>query len=154
MNSQAQLVWDSLEFRTPIILRIVEPLSENQMRWWPPNRSNSIAWLIWHIAEVEDNWIRDRLYGEPRRYPFGRSVQGTAHDEYPAKAALLSYFAEVRALTKQRLERMADEEFERFIHDSHWHDLREATMERGRHELRLARRTDRADESPHSPMIQ
>ncbi len=120
MNSQAQLVWDSLEFRTPIILRIVEPLSENQMRWWPPNRSNSIAWLIWHIAEVEDNWIRDRLYGEPRRYPFGRSVQDTAHDEYPAKAALLSYFAEVRALTKQRLEGMATEEFERFIHDSHW----------------------------------
>jgi len=52
MNSQAKFVWDALEFRMPTILRIVEPLSEDQLRWWPPNESNSIAWLIWHIAEV------------------------------------------------------------------------------------------------------
>ncbi len=50
----------------PPILRIVEPLTEDQLRWWRPNESNSIPWLIWHIAEVDDNWIRDGLYEQPR----------------------------------------------------------------------------------------
>ncbi len=102
MNSQAKFVWDALEFRMPTIFRIVEPLSEDQLRWWPPNESNSIACLIWHIAEVEDNWIRDRLYGLPRQYPFGK------------------YLTEVRALTRQRLEEMTVEVFDRIIHDEHW----------------------------------
>ncbi len=108
------------EFRVPTILRIVEPLSEDQLQWWPPNESNSIAWLIWHIAEVEDNWIRDRLYGQPRQYPFGRSVRDATRDQYPSKTTLLKYLTEVRALTRQRLEEMTDEIFDRVIHDEHW----------------------------------
>jgi DinB family protein len=117
MNQQARFVWESLEFRTPIMLRVVEPLTEDEMRWLPPNKSNSIAWLIWHIAEVEDNWVRDRLHGQPKRYPFGYSVRAAALDQYPSKAELLRYFAEVRGLTKQRLEETAEAEFERMLHD-------------------------------------
>ena len=120
MNSQARFVWEALEFRMPTILRIVEPLSEDQIRWWPPNESNSIAWLIWHIAEVEDNWIRGRLYEQPGRYPFGQSVRDATPAQYPSKATLLQYLAEVRALTKQRLEETTDEAFDRLIHDEHW----------------------------------
>ncbi len=120
MNSQAQFVWDGLEFRMPIILRIVEPLSENQIRWYPPNGSNSIAWLIWHIAEVEDNWIRDRGYGQPKRYPFGRSVRDATPEQYPSKAILLRYFHEVRTLTRQRLEETTDEAFDRLVDDEHF----------------------------------
>src|SRR5574337_769341 len=102
MNPQAKFVWESLEFRTPIMLRIIEPLTEDEMRWVPTNKSNSIAWLLWHIAEVEDNWIRDHSYGHPRRYPFGCSVRSAALDQYPTKTDLLGYFAEVRRLTKRR----------------------------------------------------
>jgi hypothetical protein len=120
MNAQATFVWESLEFRTPIMLRIVDPLTEDEMRWLPPNKSNSIAWLVWHIAEVEDNWIRERLYGHPRRDPFGSSVRSAALDQYPTKAELLSYFAEVRRLTKQRLEEASEAEFDRMLHDDHF----------------------------------
>ncbi|MBM3318834.1 MAG: DinB family protein, partial [Candidatus Eisenbacteria bacterium] len=74
------------------MLRIVEPLTEAQMRWLPPNNSNSIAWLVWHLAEVENNWVRDKLHGLPKRYPLGASVRATSIEQYPSKAELLAYF--------------------------------------------------------------
>jgi uncharacterized damage-inducible protein DinB len=36
----------------------------------PPNGVNSIARLLWHIAEVEDNWIREQTLHVPKYYPF------------------------------------------------------------------------------------
>jgi hypothetical protein len=38
--------------------------------------------------------------------PFGCSVRSAALDQYPTKAELLGYFAEVRRLTKTALKRM------------------------------------------------
>ena len=57
METQARVLWDALVFRTPVMLRIVEGLSDERLQWLPPNGVNSIAWLLWHIAEVEDNWM-------------------------------------------------------------------------------------------------
>ncbi|MBM4026968.1 MAG: DinB family protein [Planctomycetes bacterium] len=120
MGPQARLVWERLECRTPIMLRIVEPLTEAQMRWLPPNNSNSIAWLVWHLAEVENNWVRDKLHGLPKRYPLGASVRATSIEQYPSKAELLAYFHEVRGLTEQRLEQTAEEEFNRVVQDEYF----------------------------------
>ncbi len=117
MGPQARTVWDSLEFRTPAMLRSLESLSDAQMAWEPPNGANSVAWLLWHISEVEDNWIRDRLYGLPKRYPFGSSVRSATRDRYPEKNALLEYFHEVRASSRQRLEDTPEADFDRVIHD-------------------------------------
>jgi hypothetical protein len=58
MGPQARVIWESLQFRTPVILRATEPLSDDELRWQPPNGGNSIAWLLWHNAEVEGNWVR------------------------------------------------------------------------------------------------
>ena len=86
----------------------------------PPNAGNSIAWLLWHIPEVEDNWVRNKLLNLPKRYPFGTSVKAHSGGEWPSKNALLSYFREVRALTKDRLEQTREEEFDRVIADEHF----------------------------------
>ena len=123
MKPQAQAIWDSIEFRTPMVRRAVDRLSEADLQWRTPNGGNSVAWLLWHIAEVEDNWVRDRLLNLPKRYPFGRSVKRASSNEYPAKAALLSYFDEVRALTRARLEETTEEEFDRTITDEHFGSL-------------------------------
>ncbi len=123
MNPQARVVWDSLEFRAPAILRAVEGLSDEQLRWRPPNGGNPIAWLLWHIPEVEDNWIRDKLLDLPRRYPFGASVKAAPVREWPGKVALVSYFREVRALSRERLERTAEAEFDRIVSDENFGTL-------------------------------
>ena len=123
MGPQARTIWDSLEFRTPAILRATEGLSETDLYWQPPNGANSIAWLLWHIPEVEDNWIRDKLLNLPKRYPFGTSVKARSGSEWPNKNALLAYFHEVRASTKDRLEQTCEEEFDRLIADEHFGSL-------------------------------
>src|SRR5215213_9141943 len=99
MNEQARVIWETLSFRTPTMLHAVAGLSEDQLRWQPPNAANSAAWLLCHIAEVEDNWPREKLYGQPRRFPFGASVRDSGSTEHPSKSSLLDYFHEVRALS-------------------------------------------------------
>ncbi len=120
MRPQARVIWDSLEFRTPAILRAVEQLSHDELHWPAPNGGNSVAWLLWHIAEVEDNWIRSTMLGLPKRYPFGGSVKDAASAEFPDKDALLAYFHEVRALTRERLMDLRDDDFDGNISDEHF----------------------------------
>ena len=102
------------------MLNVIAPLSEDDLRALPPNAVNSIAWMLWHIAEVEDNWVRDRPYSLPKRYPFGTSVKTAPLDRYPAKSALVSYFQEIRAFTKQRLEQTTEQDFDRTVQDDHY----------------------------------
>ena len=118
MDPQAQTIWDALEFRAPALLRALGPLDDVQLRWRAPGAVNSIAWLLWHIAEVEDNWVRDRLYGQPKRFPFGVSVKQAAETAWPAKADLLQYLHEVRALTRDRLAAMTPADFDRTVKDA------------------------------------
>lgn len=123
MNPTAKLVWDGLEFRKPAMLRLVEPLSDEEMLWHPPNRGNSISWQLWHIAEVEDNWVRALLHGESKRYPFGCSVKVASRDGYPGKTEILEYFSEVREISRRRLEETIESEFQRTVHDDHYGQL-------------------------------
>src|SRR5207249_11364354 len=120
MGPQARTIWDSLEFRTPAILQATEGLTETELCWQPPNGGNSIGWLLWHIPEVEDNWIRDTLLNLPKRYPFGTSVKERSGSEWPSKNALLAYLREVRASSKDRLEQTREEEVDRMITDVHF----------------------------------
>jgi uncharacterized damage-inducible protein DinB len=128
VNPEAKVVWAGLEFRKPAMLGIVAALSDEQWLWLPPNGRNSIAWQLWHIAEVEDNWVRDVLLGQARRYPFGHSVQEANRASYPAKTALLSYFHDVRDITRTRLEAATAADFDQVVQDAHygpqsWRDI-------------------------------
>ncbi|MHC4108587.1 MAG: DinB family protein [Planctomycetota bacterium] len=117
MVPEAKVIWSALEFRKPMLLRNVEPLDEAQMRWRPAADRNSIAWQLWHIAEVEDNWICALVTGEPLRFPFGAQVRAATENDYPSKAQLLDYLHEVRGLTKPRLEALQSADFERQAED-------------------------------------
>jgi hypothetical protein len=120
MNREASAIWANLEFRKPALLRVVEPMSDGQMLWVPPHGRNCVAWLLWHIAEVEDNWVRDLLYAEPKRYPFGGSVRDAAADPFPSKNELLDYFRDVRGLTQSRLAASSESDFDRSVIDEHF----------------------------------
>jgi uncharacterized damage-inducible protein DinB len=123
VTPQARAIWDALEFRMPGVLQKIADLSDADLYWQPPNGANSIAWLLWHIAEVEDNWIRATVLNLPRRYPFGASVKAAAETERPSKDALLAYVHEVRALSRARLEQTTDDEFDRVVTDEHYGQL-------------------------------
>ena len=41
--------------------RALDGLSEDELHWRPALESNTIDWMVWHMARVEDNWINVRL---------------------------------------------------------------------------------------------
>ena len=123
MIPTARTIFSALEFRKPMMLRNVEPLSEKQMLWRPGPQRVSIAWQLWHIAEVEDNWIRALVTNEPMRHPFGVAQREADDEQYPAKADLLAYFHEVRAITRKRPKAADEADFDRQVHDDDFGEL-------------------------------
>lgn len=117
MTPHAQAIWSALEFRKPMMLRNVEPLSEQQMRWRPGPGRNPIAWQLWHIAEVEDNWPGSLVLDEELHFPFGRPLGDLTTDDFPPKDKLLEYFHAVRERTRQRLIAARAEDFDREVTD-------------------------------------
>ena len=117
MVPEAKAIWSGLEFRKPMMLRNVEPLSAAQMLWVPGEKRKCVAWQLWHIAEVEDVWIAEVVLGEKGLFPFGHRLAEIEHDlsMYPSKVELIAYFHEVRAITKARLERATADDFEREV---------------------------------------
>ncbi len=41
----------------------LEGLTEAELRWQVSLDTNTIIWLVWHMARVEDDWINDRIAG-------------------------------------------------------------------------------------------
>lgn len=119
MVPEAKTVWAGLEFRKAMLLRNVEPLTEEHMHWKPAPDRVSIAWQLWHIVEVEDNWIRDLILREPLDFPFGRQVrEAKGSGDFPPKAELIRYLQRIREQTRQRLEAMTTEDFDREVEDA------------------------------------
>ncbi len=82
-----------------------------------------MAWQLWHIAEVEDNWVLDMVLGRGKRYPFSVSVRDAAPQLYPEKDQLINYFEEVRNLSRERLETLVEADFERQVTDEDFGQL-------------------------------
>ena len=39
----------------------LDGLSEDELHWRPSLESNTIDWMVWHMARAEDNWVNVRL---------------------------------------------------------------------------------------------
>lgn len=121
MVPEARSIWAALEFRMPMMRRNVEPLSDAQLRWIPGPGRKPIAWQLWHIAEVEDNWIRSCLLAEQPAFPLGRPLAEAT--DYPPGERLLAYLADVRALSRVRLDAMHEDDFDGLVHDPDFGDI-------------------------------
>jgi hypothetical protein len=53
----------------------LDGLTEPELRWQVGLESNTIIWLVWHMARVEDNWINGVVgerYGVEFRWMVGK----------------------------------------------------------------------------------
>ena len=46
------------------LVTALDGLTCDELNWRPTLESNSISWLVWHMARVEDNWVNLRLRGK------------------------------------------------------------------------------------------
>ena len=43
----------------------IAELTPAEVCWQPTMHTNPIAWLVWHLARVEDSWLSRLLDGTP-----------------------------------------------------------------------------------------
>ncbi len=109
--------------------RAVEDLTPTEARWQPTVHTNHIAWLVWHMARVEDQWVNrhlrrttevwiadgwaDRFCMPPESHGFGQTMEDVrAMPEIPL-TDLLAYFDAVRAVTRRYLAQATDADLAR-----------------------------------------
>ena len=97
--------------------RTLDGLDEYELHWRPTLESNSIDWIVWHMARTEDYWINTRL-GEREtvwieqgwRERVGVFVEGTGYAqtleqirEMPELdvSVVMAYYAAVRERTAE-----------------------------------------------------
>ncbi len=110
----------------------LDGLDEYELHWRPTLESNSIAWIVWHMARTEDYWINTRLsereavwVSEGWRERVGVYVEGTGYaqtlDDLRAMPELdvglvMEYYEAVRKRTGEYFEDEVEEvELDRVI---------------------------------------
>ena len=97
----------------------IEPLTREEMGWKPDPEANSIAFIYWHVARVEDGWTNVFAKGEASLWQrerwgeklglsalgsgFGYSAEQVANFPNLPKDLLQVYFASVRKETLEFL---------------------------------------------------
>lgn len=121
--------------------RVVAGLTVDQLAWYPAPAANSIAWLIWHLARVQDDHlagVASRLGGESvgqvwtdqgwvQRFglPFPTKAIGygqTAQEAHKVRCEgqlLGDYYEAVYARTEAIVSGLTDHEYEVVV-DERW----------------------------------
>ena len=120
----------------PLARHAVEGLDVNVLTARPAPGANTIAWLVWHLARVQDDhvaelldaeqlWVRDdwaRAFGldpEPSNTGYGHSAEEVATVRPPRPEVLLEYLDAVAARTRAMLEGLGPADLDRVV-DRRW----------------------------------
>ena len=120
----------------PLARAAVEGLDAAQLTAAPAPGANTIGWLIWHLARVQDHhvaellgtdqlWVRDDwppLFGldaDPSNIGYGHSAEDVATVRPHGPAALLDYLDAVQGRTCTMLATLAPVDLDRVV-DRRW----------------------------------
>lgn len=120
----------------PLAAEAVAGLGAEQLTQRPAPDANSIGWLVWHLARVQDHHIaeildrpqvwstgswaeRVGLDPDPSNTGYGHSSADVAAVRPENAAALTDYLAAVDVRTRSFLERLVPDELDRVV-DRRW----------------------------------
>ena len=106
--------------------RALADLSDDELRWQPTLHANSIDWMVWHMARVEDNltkvvlqnhapiWERDG-WSERLAIPYSGAGAGMKMDEIRAMGRIdvplvMEYYRSIRMETSSYFENVMNHE--------------------------------------------
>lgn len=115
--------------------RAVTGLGADALTWQPDDAANSIAWLVWHLARVQDDHVAgvadgDQVWpasGIAERLGLPADTMDTGFGHGPAEVAavrpdgpdvLLEYLDAVTARTRQFLADVTPEDLDRVVDDN------------------------------------
>ena len=112
----------------------VAGLSADDLVWAPSAGANTIGWLVWHLARVEDHHGAE-LLGQPQQWAgwaerfglepdpedngYGHSAEQVAAVRPPSAALLLEYHAAVHQPLVDFLDDLGSDDLERVV-DERW----------------------------------
>jgi hypothetical protein len=120
----------------PLAQHAVAGLSTAQLRERPAPDANSVGWLIWHLARVQDHHVAELLESDqiwadgewaaqfeldpdPSNTGYGHDADEVASVRPANAAALLGYLGAVDARTHQMLGRLTPDDLDRIV-DRRW----------------------------------
>ena len=135
MASGAELLVDAFSRVRGVVHRVVGGLSAEQLEYRVDGRANSIAWLVWHLARVQDDHVAEVAGTEQvwtsdgwlQRFglPFEAGATGFGHgaDEVSAVRVesgdlLLGYYDAVHEQTTAYVRGLSDSDFDRIVDES------------------------------------
>ena len=119
-----------LEQHYNAMLRSVDGLSNDEMRWMPTPECSSIGFLVWHYARTLDRWVHSRLLGipqlweqgwadrlgqkiaDPNETGFGYTTEQLTDFRYPDTATLLDYAGAALEAAKDYLSSRSEADFD------------------------------------------
>ena len=128
----ADLLLDLYGRVSPLARRAVSGLDTDQLCQVPAEEANSIGWLVWHLARVQDHqlcevfegeqvWVNNdwaRSFGldpDPSNLGYGHSAADVAAVRPESDAALLGYLDAVEARTRELLEPLTPADLDRVV---------------------------------------
>jgi uncharacterized damage-inducible protein DinB len=135
MNT-AELLTDGFGRVPELVAATARGLSAEQLAQRPNGTGNSLAWLLWHLARVEDAQVADVAGTEPvytaqgfaKRFdlPFEDSAHGYGMSSADVDKVrvqdpqlLVDYYHAVSAQTREYLAGQSDADLDRVV-DAHW----------------------------------
>ena len=120
----------------PLAAEAVDGLDAPQLATAPQPGANTIAWLVWHMARVQDHHIAElldepqlwvtgdwavgmALEPDPRNTGYGHSAEQVASIRPPDGRVLVDYLEAVTARTRVMLESLSPADLERVV-DTRW----------------------------------
>lgn len=120
----------------PLARQAVEGLTPDELRRSPAPGTNSIGWLVWHLARVQDhhiaeiidtdqvwvggNWAdRFGLEADPSNIGYGHRADEVAAVKPDGPDSLLAYLDAVEVRTRQMIEGLSAADLDRIV-DRRW----------------------------------
>jgi hypothetical protein len=120
----------------PLVHEVVDGLDTEQLLFQPGGTGNPIAWLVWHVARVQDaelaglvgdhqlwedaDWAaRFGLEADPKNHGYGHTVEDVRAVRPDSPAALTEYVAAVDARTQDNLRELTPSDLDRIV-DHDW----------------------------------
>ncbi len=134
---QRDLLVDAFGRLPELVAGAVDGLTPDQLRWAPAPGANSVGWLVWHLARVQDHHVADILDqpqvwaltpGWPERFGLPSGAVDTGYGHSAAKVAslrpesaqaLLDYYAAVAEPTGALLAGVDAADLDRVV-DERW----------------------------------